>query len=77
MIRIGVWLTLMPSTTLLPVTTILPSTTSIENYLNANPVRGFSLWQGNRNYGQLATFVFQVKNQTFTQGGVYNSASSR
>jgi phage major head subunit gpT-like protein len=47
------------------VTTILPSTTSIENYLNANPVPGFQLWQGMRNYGQLSTFVFQVKNQTF------------
>lgn len=47
------------------ITTILPSSTSIENYLNANPAPGFQLWQGQRNYSQLATFVFQVKNFTF------------
>src|SRR5271166_1519560 len=47
------------------ITTILPSTTAIENFLNANPVPGFQLWQGSRNYSQLATFVFQVKNLTF------------
>lgn len=47
------------------VTTILPSTTRFENYLNANPVPGFQLWQGSRNYAQLSTFVFQVQNFTF------------
>ena len=47
-------------------TTIVPSTTRIENYVNSVPVPGLQLWSGSRNYQQVDTNVFQVRNQTWT-----------
>src|ERR1700687_2717369 len=46
-------------------TTVLPSTTRIENWVNATPVPGFSLWRGMRNYGQIDAFIYSVRNETF------------
>lgn len=47
------------------VTTVLPSTTKIENFLNATPVPGLQRWTGQRNYGQVDTFIYQVRNETW------------
>jgi len=46
-------------------TTIVPSTTRIENYINGTPVPALSLWRGTRNYGQVDTFVSQVRNEVY------------
>lgn len=46
-------------------TTIVPSTTKIENFINATPVPGFQRWNGMRNYGQVDTFIYQVRNETW------------
>src|SRR4051794_19061007 len=49
-------------------TTIVPSTTRIENYLNFSPVPGMAEWRGHRNYGKVDSFVYQVRNSTFSNG---------
>lgn len=46
-------------------TTVLPSTTRIENFVNATPVPGFSRWSGHRTYGQIDTFVYSIRNETW------------
>ena len=49
-------------------TTVIPSTTKIENYINFTPVPGMTEWLGYRNYGQVDSFVYQVRNKTFQTG---------
>lgn len=49
-------------------TTVVPSTTKIENFINFTPVPGLSEWLGVRNYGQVDSFVYSVRNKTFSNG---------
>lgn len=49
-------------------TQTLPSTTKIENFVNTSPVPGMSEWFGQRNYGQVDSFIYQIRNKTFTTG---------
>lgn len=47
------------------VVTVVPSTTKIENFLNATPVPGLTRWAGTRNFAQIDSFVYQVRNDTY------------
>lgn len=49
-------------------TTIVPSTTKIENYVNFTPIPGFQRWAGHRNYGKVDSFIYSVRNETWTDG---------
>ncbi len=46
-------------------TTEIDSTTKIENYLNATPVPGFARWTGTRNFAQIDSFIYPVRNETW------------
>ncbi len=49
-------------------TTIVPSTTRTENFVNATPVPGFAEWLGHRNYGRVDSFIYSIRNRTFSSG---------